>query len=81
MRFADQASRSNKFAIFWAADYIIRLVLDPVVCLRKRAVRVTWPSIGSTLVYTKGHSFAIDLWNTNTPFERRTSIRCILNFP
>jgi hypothetical protein len=28
LRFAEKASRSNKFPILWAADYIIKLFLD-----------------------------------------------------
>jgi hypothetical protein len=53
MRFAEQASRSIKFAIFWAADYIIRLLLDLEGYLRKLALCVTWPSFGIIIALSK----------------------------
>jgi hypothetical protein len=48
--FAEQASRSNKFAILWATDYTIRLFLDLEGYLKMLALRVTWPSFGNTTV-------------------------------
>jgi hypothetical protein len=51
MRFARQASRSIKFAIFWAADYTVRLFCDLERYLRNLALRVTWPSFGNTSVF------------------------------
>jgi hypothetical protein len=50
MRFAGQASRSNKLAIYWAADYRNKAILDLEGYLRKLALRVTWPSFGNIKV-------------------------------
>jgi hypothetical protein len=50
MRLAGQASRSNKFAIFWAADNRNISILDLERVLRKLAFRVTWPSFANTTV-------------------------------
>jgi hypothetical protein len=36
MRFAGPASRSNKFAILWAADYKVRMFLNIEGYLRER---------------------------------------------
>jgi hypothetical protein len=43
MRVAGLASRSIKFAVFWAADDSNRMFLDLDAFLRKPALRVTWP--------------------------------------
>jgi hypothetical protein len=51
MRFAEKASRSNMFPIFWATDHIFRLFPDLEGYLRKVALRITWPSFGNTSVY------------------------------
>jgi hypothetical protein len=47
MRFAGQASRSNKFAIYRGADSRNKAILDLEGYLRKLALRVTWPSFGN----------------------------------
>jgi hypothetical protein len=53
MRFAGQASRSNKFAIFWTAAMSAvvqqkKLFFDLEGYLRKVALRVAWPSFVNT---------------------------------
>jgi hypothetical protein len=50
MRFPEQATRSNKFPIIWAVDYLIRLYFNLVGYLRRRALRVTWPFCGNASV-------------------------------
>jgi hypothetical protein len=50
VRFAGQASRSNKFAMFCAADNRNKLFLDLEGYLRTLALSVTWPSFGNTTV-------------------------------
>jgi hypothetical protein len=52
MRFAGQATRSNKFAIFWAADNrnIVINVPRGKLDLRKLVLRITLPSFGNTTV-------------------------------
>jgi hypothetical protein len=50
MRLAEKASRSIKFAIFWAADDITRLLCYLEGYLRYLALRVTWPCFGNTSV-------------------------------
>jgi cellulose synthase/poly-beta-1,6-N-acetylglucosamine synthase-like glycosyltransferase len=64
MRVAEQASRSNKFAVFWVADYIIILFLDPEGYLRKLALRAAWPSFGNSTVIDRYRYM-----NSNVPFE------------
>jgi hypothetical protein len=54
MRFAGQASRSNKFAILWAADNRNKVFLDLEGYLRKLAWRATWPSFGNDTVCLRG---------------------------
>jgi hypothetical protein len=51
MGFAGQASRSTTFAIYWAAAYRNKAILDQEGYLRKLALHVTWPSLGNTTVY------------------------------
>jgi hypothetical protein len=46
MRFTGQASRSTKFAIFWAADSRHKLLLDLERYRRKLALRVTGLPLG-----------------------------------
>jgi hypothetical protein len=48
LRFAEKASRSNKFPILWAAGYTIELFSDLEGYLRKLALRVNRPSFGHT---------------------------------
>jgi hypothetical protein len=50
---AGQASRSKKFAIFWAADNRNNLPFDLEGYLRKLAFRVT--SFGTTTIYVRWH--------------------------
>jgi hypothetical protein len=50
MRLAGQASRSNKFEGFWAADKKIVSLLDLEGYLGTLALRVTSPSFGNTTV-------------------------------
>jgi hypothetical protein len=50
MRFAGQASRSNKFAILLAIDHRTKCFFDLEGYLRKLALRITWPSFGNTTV-------------------------------
>jgi hypothetical protein len=50
MRVAGQASRSNKFAILWAADHRNRVCFDINGYLRRLVLRVTWSSFGNTAV-------------------------------
>jgi hypothetical protein len=52
MRVAGQASRSNKFALVWAADNRNNAFLELEGYLRKLTLRVTSPSFGNTAVYT-----------------------------
>jgi hypothetical protein len=51
IRFAEQASRSTEFAIFWAADSRNKSLLDLKGYLTKLELRVTWPSFGNTMVF------------------------------
>jgi hypothetical protein len=50
MSLAGHALRSNKFAIFWAADCRNNLFLDLERYLKKLALLATWPSFGITTV-------------------------------
>jgi cellulose synthase/poly-beta-1,6-N-acetylglucosamine synthase-like glycosyltransferase len=59
MRVAEQASRSNKFAVFWVADNIIILFLDLEGYVRKLALRTAWPCFGnSTVLYNVADTLA-----------------------
>jgi hypothetical protein len=54
MRLAGQASRSNKFAIFWAADNRNSLLLDLGGYPSKLALRIIWPSFGNATACKQG---------------------------
>jgi hypothetical protein len=58
MRFAGQASRSNKPAICWAANARNNALLDLEGYLTKLALRATLPSFGNTTVYRNNVSLS-----------------------
>jgi hypothetical protein len=77
MRIARQASRSNKFAIFWAADNRNTLFFDLEGYLRKLAIRVTWPSVGNTTVMRLSRSNLHRHSTKPTPKRRKALIQIV----
>jgi hypothetical protein len=58
MRFAGQASRSNKSTVFWTVDYRIGLFLDVARYLRKLALLTSSPTFGyATVTRENDHAF------------------------
>jgi hypothetical protein len=69
---AGKASRSNKLAMFWAADYRNTAFWDLQGYLRKLALGVSWPSFGNTTVVSRSFvsttSALLERWSNSTTY-------------